>query len=386
VVQVEYVKDKTRKKSERKLSALYIMGRGKIQWTDNQLAAAFVTADNPGIESLARESVKQWYARLQQANLDDPIGRAILMFDVIGKMGIIYNPDPNTPYQKVGRDSRIFDHIQYPSQLLKSKIGDCDDCSVLMSALLENLGISTCLLDVTDPDQGHLFMMFDTGIPLEQASSRFISPDEYIPYQGRAWIPIEVTQFGRSFQEAYRYGMQEYRRCRESGYLKIVDVGQSRRIYQAGQVEPAEWNLPSPPSVDSLLCSDLNWFNQRYTAVCRLERPMTRPEDYYEAGTCLLNYQQLDSAAPLLLQAIRLDSTLADAHNALGVIHTRNRNYPEAEASIKRAIELEPDNYGFKINLAILFHLIGNKEAAQHEIQSIPADSYPIPEELLKSP
>lgn len=382
VIQIEYIKDKNRKKTEKKLSALYIMGKGKIQWTDTQLAAAFITADNPGIESLARESIKACYPDLQTANMVNPIGRAMVLFDVIGQMGIIYNPDQNTPYEKVGQDSQVFDHIQYPSELLKSKIGDCDDCSVLMSSLLENLGISTCLLDVTDPKQGHIFIMFDVGISLDNASSYFIRPDEYIPYQGRAWMPIEVTQFGKSFQEAYRFGLQEYQRCKTAGYLNIIDIDRAKQIYHSGEVETATWSMLPVKQIQPVLQSDLNWFNQRYSNVCRLSLPMKNSEDFYESGSCFLNFQLLDSASHCFNVAIQMDSTYADAYNALGVIYTRQKDYVRAENAIKRAIELEPENYGFKVNLAIVFYLTGKKSESQNEIKSIPDDSFTIPEEL----
>jgi Flp pilus assembly protein TadD len=56
---------------------------------------------------------------------------------------------------------------------------------------------------------------------------------------------------------------------------------------------------------------------------------------------------------------------MADAYNAKGVILTRRRQYDEALMLFRKALELNPGDAGFRINVALAYHLQGRGDDAQ---------------------
>lgn len=72
-------------------------------------------------------------------------------------------------------------------------------------------------------------------------------------------------------------------------------------------------------------------------------------------------------AATLLREAIELDPTLADAYEALGVILSRQEQYDEAIALMKRLEALDPDSIMAHANLSVFYMQQGNKELAEEE-------------------
>ena len=56
---------------------------------------------------------------------------------------------------------------------------------------------------------------------------------------------------------------------------------------------------------------------------------------------------------------------MADAHNAKGVIQTRRRNYDEALRLFRRALDLNPGDAGYRINISLAYYLQGRTDEAQ---------------------
>ena len=147
----------------------------------------------------------------------------MLFFEALNAYGIKYAQDASTPYSQVRGDRSAVDNIQYPVELLQSRMGDCDDCTVLYCALLENLNIPTALVDAPD----HILMMFDSGVSEERYFGFSLDEDRYIEREGRFWIPVEITQLGEgSFMEAWELGAKTCQRLREADALSVTDVRQ----------------------------------------------------------------------------------------------------------------------------------------------------------------
>src|SRR4029077_443990 len=135
-----------------------------------------------------------------------PFVNAWSVFRGLGTYGISYQARPNNPYDRVSLDSSTVDTLQFARETLARKRGDCADVVALLSSALESLTVTTCALDAP----GHLFLMFDTG---ETNKDALGFPDHLIvPYAGSYWIPLEATQLGSSFMEAWKQGAEEYRR------------------------------------------------------------------------------------------------------------------------------------------------------------------------------
>jgi tetratricopeptide (TPR) repeat protein len=77
--------------------------------------------------------------------------------------------------------------------------------------MLESVGISTAI--ATTP--GHVFALFDTGIPEYLSSELSGDRSNFIVRNGSIWIPVEVTRLNGSFMESWKEGMRE---VKQSGF------------------------------------------------------------------------------------------------------------------------------------------------------------------------
>lgn len=127
------------------------------------------------------------------------------------------------------------DYVQFPIETIQVKGGDCDDLSVLFSALYESIGIETALVDYSaSAGLRHVTILVNTGLFPEDAflitsneQKYFIKRDIY--GDERVWIPLEVTEF-KGFNESWEAGAGRFSReaVRELGLVKgtvtLIDV------------------------------------------------------------------------------------------------------------------------------------------------------------------
>lgn len=214
----------------------------------------FVTADDPEIIRLSRS----WLNSAPESD-EDPVGNlttARMVFDQISKQGMQYQSDPNIPFYQD-------DRVQYASETLDLRRGDCDDLVILYSSMLQSLGIKTAFVEVRDPEKSlaHLYLMFDSGLTVDQShrissnEKRYIIRETYLPgsiladnahgddqsdtnfgggnqrnIKQSVWIPVETTLIKRGFEEAWKAGALQYlqeatvRNGLAEGWVNIIDV------------------------------------------------------------------------------------------------------------------------------------------------------------------
>jgi len=190
--------------SVRQSHTVTLHGRGALTWDETAKAAAFVTPDDPQVAAFARGLLAAHRAQLPRRRVDGNVPVAMLVYEALATHGIRYAPDASTPYSQMRADKAAVDNIQYPAQLLSSRQGDCDDCTVLYCALLENLGVATALVEAPD----HIFLLFDAGVP-ESRLLGFGLDDLVLWRDERMWIPVEITKVGEgSFVDAWRLGTE----------------------------------------------------------------------------------------------------------------------------------------------------------------------------------
>lgn len=68
-----------------------------------------------------------------------------------------------------------------------------------------------------------------------------------------------------------------------------------------------------------------------------------RSQREFELGVGLMNENSLPMAFQHLLEAVRLDSSNAEAHNVLGVLYTARHNFREAQDHLAQALALTAD-------------------------------------------
>jgi outer membrane protein W len=188
----------------------------------------FVTPDDPEIIALTRSIAQRDTAQIPPAL--QKFEQARRLFDALSRRGIRYQSDPNIPFD---RDDRV----QFAPATLSLGAGDCDDLSVLLSSVLESVGISTAFVDVRDPQtaQGHVYLLFDTGLAPDQGTLVASNEKRTVVREnesGKAalWIPLETTLVQAGFETAWMKGAAQFeeegnlRQGLAEGWMKIIDV------------------------------------------------------------------------------------------------------------------------------------------------------------------
>jgi hypothetical protein len=89
--------------------------------------------------------------------------------------------------------------VQFPSETMKIKGGDCDDLSVSLSSLLESVGIQTAFVDFKEPNGvSHVNLLVNTGISPENSALITNNDKKFfirknVTGKEEVWIPIETT-------------------------------------------------------------------------------------------------------------------------------------------------------------------------------------------------
>jgi hypothetical protein len=188
----------------------------------------FLTPDDEEVMDHSRQVVSMLDQATETHKLKFDQSREL--FNNLTKSGIRYQSDPNIPYYQD-------DYVQYASETLEKKSGDCDDLVILYCSLLESVGIKTAFIDVQDPEKeiAHLYMMFDTGLNPASGSAISLNEKKYIVRERSSgkktiWIPVETTLVDQGFDEAWNHGATSYiqegtfRSGLAEGWVKVVDV------------------------------------------------------------------------------------------------------------------------------------------------------------------
>ncbi|MEM7561834.1 MAG: tetratricopeptide repeat protein, partial [Pseudomonadota bacterium] len=307
-----------------------IYGKNAIVWGEPEMVGSFVTPKDDTLRDYVRQVVNSFQP--DPGPLNDKLVSAMAYFSSLTASGTNYIIDPNTPFTDL-RDDQI-DYVQFPRETLRLKSGDCDDLSVLISAGLENLGIRTAFVEVP----GHLFVMFDTGLPAEDAG--LISQDSSLTVikDGNVWIPLEATMINTSFTEAWAEGANKYQNAAASNELGIIDLKQAWQEYKPVTLRKASYSieLPEKKRTESLVQQSRNVLLAR--SIDRLVLP----------------YQTMVANNPKNVAA-RLQ---------IAILYARYGLYEDAEIAFEALDELAPENSAVKTNQGNLFFLQENYQKA----------------------
>ncbi len=138
---------------------------------------------------------------------------------------IVYVADPRSSVE----------YVQFPSETLKLKGGDCDDLSAAFGSLLESIGIQTAFVDYQSKDGiSHVNLIVNTNIPAGQYKLITNNDKKYyvrknISKDDEIWIPIEttsLTDFSKAWSvAAEKFQMEAIEKLGlAKGNVKIVDI------------------------------------------------------------------------------------------------------------------------------------------------------------------
>ena len=203
--------------------------RGRNDWDGDALTLRyFVTPEDPDIMRFTRSVMSQNKDTMAAAAKQiEKFRSARLLFNEFASR-LTYVNDPMASK----------DRVQFPSETLALRGGDCDDMTVCFSSLLASVGISTAFIDVVPPqrlDDAHIYMMFDTDVPAAQAKLVSDNPKRYVIRKNErgeetVWVPVETTAITEGFLRAWEVGAKEYFDDVEvglgvvRGWVKLVDL------------------------------------------------------------------------------------------------------------------------------------------------------------------
>lgn len=212
-----------------------IQGRNAIVWNDDRIAAAFVTARDPTILKLSRNTV----ASLPKEGISIPSAsfrNASILFQALESYGLKYVIDPKGSYATMKGKSEAVDYLQFPIETLTYRTGDCDDLSTLYLAMLESVGIETAFITVP----GHIYAAFAIDANIQSVKGIFNDLDKLIFAADKIWVPIETTALGKGFAEAWTLGAREWKEAERQHAASLVPVHEAWRTYEPSFISSSE--------------------------------------------------------------------------------------------------------------------------------------------------
>jgi tetratricopeptide (TPR) repeat protein len=100
-----------------------------------------------------------------------------------------------------------------------------------------------------------------------------------------------------------------------------------------------------------------------------VKRYPTSTEGWTGLGTALTAEGRLDEARTALEKAVAIDGRFVEAHNALGVLWMRSREFKKAAASFETALRYRPDHLDYVLKLAGAEEEAGDEQAARAAIE-----------------
>ncbi len=351
----------------RRTFPIKIHAANAFDWSEPRRLTGFINSSDPLVEKLGA-AVYRTFTKSKGAKVVAMrnLALAAYLFRTLDAMGVRYKPDPDSPFSAVKPgSSAVIDTVRFPGQTLVQKVGDCDDLTVLYASLLEQVGIRTAVV----PVEGHVFLMFDTGV-LEANRSAFQIPDELLVKRGGSlWAPVEVTYLGReeaSFDAAWSAGAEAFKTKYQPKPGDIVEV---REAWTS--TPPATLRMRQTPSFSMHVKAgeeEVRGLLEGYRQTVVAKAPSGKsPGELLDRGRLLAKNGFFDEAEKALAQAAKQKSSYEVAY-ALGVVYAGKRRIKQATSSFQKASKLAASNqerFQASIALATTYRAAGKLKEAK---------------------
>ncbi len=364
--------------TERKPVTVTINNRNAMTWDDDRKAAAFVTATDPDVMLFAKSIASDAASRSVPSAINSNFRIAMALFQAMGLQGVGYVTDPTTPYGSALGKEMAIDYLQFPMQTLAYRAGDCDDLSILYSALLEAAGVRTAF--ITAP--GHIYMAFDLGMRPEDARATFTNPQSLIVRENETWIPIEITLVRKGFTEAWRSGAVDWQTNNPKGdakFMVVRDAWQEYRPVSASRVLKESVRLPDSDSTFKAYTAELNRFlgidlKPRIAELQnQLKTDRTNARLMNKLGVLYARYGLLTDARIQFEAAVRAGGKEAPTAVLvnLGNVSYLNGSYADAVSYYNKALEKTPGAAGALRGLALASYETGDTKSVDSALDRL---------------
>ncbi len=345
--------------------------RHAMVWDQKAKLGAFVTPKDPPVVEFSRSVVQQYVD--SYPNLHSSLVYARGIYGALGVLGLNYIVDPTSPFQQFSENATSVDYIQYPRDTLSRKSGDCDDLSVLFAACMENLGIGTAFIDVP----GHVFIMFNTGVPEKERMSLGFPDELLVLHQGTVWVPVEMTMVGSSFTRAWQKAAEEYRDWAAKGKAEIVVTQKAWELFKPVTLpgNDIKVGLPKRQEIDARFADELEAMGrQRLNNLSAgyIELLKKNPEDVAALTELGIVYGENGLYAEALQQfqkMLALDKGSSVALNNIANICFLQERLEDAKQAYESSLKVSPDDAGTMVNLSRVLLRMNKKEEAKKLFQ-----------------
>ena len=324
-----------------------IHDRNSMTWDDDRKAASFVTAKDPTV-LLFSKNVISILRDYDNSPINQSFRTAVGIFETLRLYGMSYAIDPNSSYIELSNNALALDYLQFPSQTLTYRAGDCDDLSILYSALLESVNIKTAFITVP----GHIYMAFSLGLTEREAKKEFTYTDDFLFIDDQTWVPVEITLVTDGFMEAWKTGARQWRDASRNDVAQFFPMNNAWKAYDPVSISGAALPLLFPKTEDILgsYNSNIEEFVTRDVAekadayFARLQSRGESPKIRNRLGILYARYGMYgDAEKQFLIAADRDRGYIAPMIN-LGNISFLRKLWEEALSWYERAESQEPDN------------------------------------------
>lgn len=339
-----------------------ILSKNSLSWNDPSYLSSFISPTDESLVKFSRNIISE-LSDNKKVGINDNLENAAILFNALGLLGLSYVKDPTKDFFSSSNKKINTDYVMFGAETLKSKAGDCDDLTVLYSSLLHSVGIETIIL--TTP--GHVFLAFNTGVPITNYYLIANQSELLFYYEGSVWVPIETTMIKKSFLQAWESAAKKIEKYQDSSDWSVTRVAKA-------------WQKFPPPSLNSLdiRLSDQdvqldNWDlskriikDQKYIVEMNYEEPIavlekkigTDPNNVIllnKIGILQAMFGKLAAAELNFKKALEADDKYGPAYANLANLKVLKEQYTEAELLLQKAIELQPGNPIHRINIAKLY-------------------------------
>ena len=351
-------------KTEELVETVSFLNRNNMTWDDNDRVAAFVTTNDKSVmlfRSAAVSVVDQ-----SSTALDAGLRTAIAVHELLALYGMKYWADPKSSYETITKKETKkteVDYLQFPEQTLQLKTGDCDDLSILWSALLEASSVETAFTTVP----GHIFIAFALTMKPAEAKN-YLRPADLIEKGGKAWVPVEVTSIKDGFLKAWEMGAREWKESEAKGQAGFFPFADARAKYAPVGFSAAapSYSLPADSSLTAAYKSELKKLVDRETATqvaalqAEIKKDAAKPEPVNRLGVLYAKYGDWDRAAAEFARAVKISDSYVPALVNAGNIAFLKGEPAKALEYYEKAQKKAPDKTTVLLGIARANHELEN--------------------------
>ena len=370
IVEYDYISAKLKKTLS---ETLRLQHRNAMLWDDDEKISAFITAKDPGLLRFPKYTAGLIRENGSKAvNLNFRLGMG--MFEAMKLYGMNYVIDPTTPYAEFAGKTETPDYLQFPTQTLSYKGGDCDDLTVLFCAALESIGIETAFITIP----GHIFAAFSIDMDPEKAKKYFKNSNDFIFLDNKTWVPVEITMFNEDFMKAWQTGAKEWRDNKNLESAELYPTQLSWKKYEPVGMPGNEIRVPLPPaddivavyteSLDSFVKGEIRITEQSLKA--QINKSGFSAAKINKLGVLYARFGQFDKAEAEFIKVVAKQEYLPSLIN-LGNINLTKDNSEEAFKYFARAERLSPENPKVLLGLARSSYDTGDIKTANDNFKKL---------------